>query len=178
MLQILHADLAPSHSCPELTRFQRFGDGRDSKLIGWLHRGQPKAVLVGKVMACSSGTVALNERCGTEVLQAGSGRDQGLATAFRSRVLKESTSERMMVRRIVSIVLRKIKCKHLSQHCPTNGQFPSGWMAQVTAGNWLRESQTSEVLSSPMTLSSYENCYLFPLLLKASLGVARQARKV
>lgn len=122
LLQIFHADLAPSHPCPELARFQRFGDGRVSKLIGRLHRGQPKAVLVGKVMACSSGTVALNERCGAEVLQAGSGRDQGLATAFGSRVLKESTSERMMlVRRIVSIVLRKVKCKHLSQHCPTNG---------------------------------------------------------
>lgn len=52
------------------------------KLLAGVHSGEPEAVLVGEVVAGALGPVALNEwRC-TEILQTGTGRDQGLTAAL------------------------------------------------------------------------------------------------
>lgn len=46
LLQVLHADLASTNSCPELACLQSLGDGKVGKLLALLNRRQPKAVLV------------------------------------------------------------------------------------------------------------------------------------
>lgn len=89
-LQVLHAHLAAADASPQLSRFQSLRGRSADKLLLLLHRGQPEAVLVGKVMARSPSSIALDERSSSEILQAGARRDKGLASSFcpRRSVLK------------------------------------------------------------------------------------------
>lgn len=82
-LQVLHAHLAAADASPELPRLESLGGRSADKLLLLLHRGQPEAILVGKVVARSPGTVALDEGSGSEILQAGTRGDEGLASALR-----------------------------------------------------------------------------------------------
>lgn len=72
-LQVLHADLAAADASPELPGFQGLRGRGTDKLLLLLHRGQPEAVLVGKVVAAAPSAVALDEGRGSEILQAGAG---------------------------------------------------------------------------------------------------------
>lgn len=89
-LQHFAADLTATDSGALLARLQRLLAGRGHKLPPGIHRGQPEAVLVGEVVARAFGAIALDERSGAEILQAGAGRHQGLTAAFRAsrRVLQ------------------------------------------------------------------------------------------
>lgn len=55
---------------------------RGVELPARLNRGQPEAVLVGKVVAGALCPITLNEGRGAEVFQTGPWRDQGLAAAL------------------------------------------------------------------------------------------------
>lgn len=81
-LQIFHTHLAAAHPGVELPSFQRLRNRLFPKLPSLLHRGQPEAVLVGKVVAGTTGAAALDERSGPKVLKAGAGGDQGLTTTL------------------------------------------------------------------------------------------------
>lgn len=74
--------------CPDEPGLEGVGGGRALEALLW-DGGEPEAVLVGVVVAGPAAPVALNERRGTEVLQAAARRHQGLAATFiaRSRVL-------------------------------------------------------------------------------------------
>jgi len=52
------------------------------ELLAVLYGHHPEAVLIRIVVAVSFGAVALDERCGAEVFQAGTGTRQGLAAAL------------------------------------------------------------------------------------------------
>lgn len=104
-LQVLHAHLAPAHPRPKLSCFQGFREGEFNKLLGLFYCGQPKAVLVCEIVAGSSGTVALDERSGTEILQAGSGGNKRLTATFCSRccVLKQRGGFLVVLKDILKI---------------------------------------------------------------------------
>lgn len=79
--QVLHAHLAAADVRPDEPRLERVGGGRALEvLLG--DGGEPEAVLVGKVVAGPTASIALDERRGTEVLQTAAWRHQRLATAF------------------------------------------------------------------------------------------------
>lgn len=65
---------------------------RIHKLLVGIYSGEPEAVLVGEVMAGALGSVALDEWCCAEILQAGARRDQGLTTTLSAgcRVLQRT----------------------------------------------------------------------------------------
>ena len=82
--QVLHAHLAADDVCPDEPRLERVGGGRALEaLLG--DGGEPKAVLVGEVVAGPPAPIALDERCGAEVLQTAAWRHQRLATTFIAR---------------------------------------------------------------------------------------------
>jgi hypothetical protein len=68
-LRGFHTHLAAAHPGVKLPSFQRLRHGLFPKLPSLLHRCQPETVLVGKVVACTTGAAALNERSGPEVLK-------------------------------------------------------------------------------------------------------------
>lgn len=79
--QVLHAHLAAADVRADEPRLERVGGGRALEvLLG--DGGEPEAVLVGEVVAGPAASVALDERRGTEVLQAAARRHQRLAAAF------------------------------------------------------------------------------------------------
>lgn len=66
--QVLHAHLAAADVRPDEPGLERVRRGRVLKaLLG--DGGEPEAVLIGKVVAGPTASVALDERCGAEVLQ-------------------------------------------------------------------------------------------------------------
>lgn len=81
-LQVFHTHLAAANPGMELPSFQCFRHRFLPKLLPLLHGGQPEAVLVGKVVAAASGTTALDERSGPEILKAGAWGNQGLASTL------------------------------------------------------------------------------------------------
>lgn len=91
LLQKLAAHLAAADFRALLATLQGFLIRRVQELLAGLHSGEPEAVLVSKVVAGALGTVALDERCGAEILQAGARRHQGLTAALGAsrRVLKQ-----------------------------------------------------------------------------------------
>lgn len=74
--------MAAADSGALLASLQRLLGWREGKLIFWIHGCQPEAVFIGKVVAGAPGAVALDERSRPEVLQAGTGRHQGLTAAL------------------------------------------------------------------------------------------------
>lgn len=66
--QVLHAHLAAADVRPDEPRLERVSRGRALEAL-LRDGGEPKAVLVGEVVAGSTPPVALNERRGPEVLQ-------------------------------------------------------------------------------------------------------------
>lgn len=80
--QVLHADLATADAWQELACFERLCCWLRVELL--IYGGQPEALLVSKVVASAFGPVALYEWCCAEVLQARTGRRQGLTSAFVS----------------------------------------------------------------------------------------------
>lgn len=95
-LQVFHAHLAAAHPGVELPGFQCLRNRLFPELPSLLYCCQPETVLVGKVVAGATGTTALNERSGPEVLKAGARGDEGLASALSpgSRVLKRKGGDR------------------------------------------------------------------------------------
>lgn len=75
----------------QLLSFQCLRHRLFPELLPLLHCHQPETVLVGKVVAGTSGTTAFDERSGPEVLKAGARGDQRLASTLRpsSSVLKD-----------------------------------------------------------------------------------------
>lgn len=67
-LQAFHTHLAAADSLVELPGFQCFRHRLLPKLLPLLHCRQPETVLVGKVVAGTPGTTALNERSGAKIL--------------------------------------------------------------------------------------------------------------
>lgn len=66
---------------PDEPRLEGVGGGRALEaLLG--DGGEPKAVLVGVVVASATASIALDEGRGTEVLQTAARRHQRLATTF------------------------------------------------------------------------------------------------
>ena len=65
----LSTNLTPTYSLSDTSRFECLRD-RARKLRVLIDGGQPEAELVGKIMAGSPGSVALNERSGPEITQA------------------------------------------------------------------------------------------------------------
>jgi len=82
LLQVLHAHLAAADPRPKLSCFQSFRGRSTDKLLWLLNSGQPEAVLVCKVVACSPGTIAFNEGCSTEILQARTRWDKRLTSTL------------------------------------------------------------------------------------------------
>lgn len=78
--QVLHADLASADTREQLSCLQGLR-GR-SLLEGLIDGGEPEALFVGKVVAGALGAITLDERRGSEVLQAGAGGRQGLASSL------------------------------------------------------------------------------------------------
>lgn len=76
--------MTPAHSVPEVARLEclRVGPG---ELLAGVDGGEPEAELVGKVVAGASAAVALDEGAGSEVLQAGPGAGERLATTLGAR---------------------------------------------------------------------------------------------
>lgn len=95
LLQDLAADLATADFGAFLARLQGLLRRRVDELLARVHRGEPEAVLVGEVVASALGPVALDEWRGTEILQAGARRHQGLTATFSAgcRVLQRSGVE-------------------------------------------------------------------------------------
>lgn len=79
--QVLHAHLAAADVRPDEPRLERVGGGRALEAL-LRDGGEPKAVLVGEVVAGSTPPVALDERRGPEVLQTAAWRHQRLPAAF------------------------------------------------------------------------------------------------
>lgn len=84
-LQAFHTHLAAADAGVELPGLECFGYRFLPKLLPLFHRRQPETVLVGKVVARAPGPAALDERSGSEILQAGARGDQGLAAALGAR---------------------------------------------------------------------------------------------
>lgn len=80
-LRVLYTNLAATYSGSKIARLQGLFFGTP-ELLAVLYGYHPEAVLIRIVMAVSFGAVALDKRCGAEVLQAGTGTRQGLATAL------------------------------------------------------------------------------------------------
>lgn len=79
--QVFHAHLAAADVRPDEPGLERVGRGRALEaLLG--DGGEPEAVLIGKVVAGPPASIALNERCGAEVLQTAARRHQRLAATF------------------------------------------------------------------------------------------------
>lgn len=79
--QVLHAHLAAADVRPDEPCLECVGGGRALEvLLG--DGGEPKAVLVGEVVAGPPSPIALDERCGAEVLQTAAWRHQRLAATF------------------------------------------------------------------------------------------------
>lgn len=74
-LQRFHTHLAAAHPGVKLPRFQSLGHRLFLKLPSLLHCCQPETVLVGKVVAGTTSTAALDERIGPEVLKTGARGD-------------------------------------------------------------------------------------------------------
>lgn len=90
LLQDLAADLAAADFGAFLASLQGLLSRRVNKLLAGFHGGEPEAVLVGEVVAGALGPVALDEWRRAEILQAGTGRHQGLTATLSAgcRVLK------------------------------------------------------------------------------------------
>lgn len=82
LLQDLAADLAAADFGALLASLQGLLVRRIDELLVEIHGGEPEAVLVGKVVAGALGSVALDERRRTEILQAGARRHQGLTATL------------------------------------------------------------------------------------------------
>lgn len=80
----LDAHLTSGHSCSETSRLQRLALWHHPLLVVF-DSGQPEAELVGKVVARTASAVAFDERRGSEIFEAGTGRAQRLTTALGSR---------------------------------------------------------------------------------------------
>lgn len=93
-LQAFHTHLAAADPGVEPPGLERFRYRFLPKLLPLFHRRQPETVLVGKVVAGAPGPTALDERSGSEILQAGARGDQGLAAALGARrsVLQDRVS--------------------------------------------------------------------------------------
>lgn len=78
---VLDAYSTATNTVAKLASLERFAD-RPFELEVLLDCGQPEAELIGEVVARSTRTVALNERCGPEILEAGSGTGQRLTTSL------------------------------------------------------------------------------------------------
>lgn len=94
LLAGLGADLTTTDSGAEVARLEGF-TLRPVELRLLFNGGQPEAQLVGKVVARSSSSVALDEGRGAEVLKARARAGQGLPAAFRSscRVHDEAVAD-------------------------------------------------------------------------------------
>jgi len=75
--------LAPRYSCPQTSSFEGLGGGV-GELVSLLDSSEPEGVFVGEIVARATGTIALDERRGAEVLQAGTRRRQRLSAALRT----------------------------------------------------------------------------------------------
>lgn len=82
LLQDLAADLAAADFRAFLASLQGLLHWWVDKLLVGVHGGEPKAVFIGEVVAGPLGAVALNEGRWAEVLQAGTGRHQGLTATL------------------------------------------------------------------------------------------------
>ena len=66
----LSTNLTSTYSLPDASRFECLRDwARELRVL--IDGGQPEAELVDKIMTGSPGSVALNERSGPEITQAG-----------------------------------------------------------------------------------------------------------
>ena len=77
------AHLAPGDPAAKVARLQGLAD-RAVEHVPGLDGGEPEGELVGEVVARAPGPVALDERGGSEVLEARTGRGKGLAATFGS----------------------------------------------------------------------------------------------
>lgn len=91
-LRVLDADLATTNSRPQTSCLQSL-TLRGLELIWLLDSCQPETELVGKIVACPSGSVTLNERGGPEVFKARSWTRKRLATSLSTSCSVLHTSE-------------------------------------------------------------------------------------
>lgn len=94
LLAIFNANLTPANAIPEITALEGFTRW-SLKLLCVVDGSQPEGILVGKVVTRPTRTVALDERCCAEVLEARTWRCKRLTSTFCSRrsVLKFPSKE-------------------------------------------------------------------------------------
>ena len=76
--------MTPADSVAEVARLEGLR-GRPRELLAGVDGGEPEAELVGEVVARTAAAVALDERAGPEVLEAGAGAGERLATTLGAR---------------------------------------------------------------------------------------------
>ena len=114
------AHLAPGDPAAKVARLQGLAD-RAVEHVPGLDGGEPEGELVGEVVARAPGTVALDERGGSEVLEARTGRGKGLATTFGS---SRCVLERRLVKSLVFCPVRK-RLRLPWQSCIQATELPS-----------------------------------------------------